>query len=197
MPIRPKTSRFSLRGWLSRADAPRPADLIFVLAGQVNRKGYALELYRDGFAPRLLFSVGRFEIRRFSKTLLPVPLDLLKIAQELPAPQRHYFVFFEGQQVQAQHVPPKRFGTLTEIEALATWLKANPRIRSLLIITSGTHLQRVRMCCRALLPPQIEFAVLSAPDSPSPATSDPSETSNSAAKIGKELVKILVYWTLL
>jgi hypothetical protein len=53
-----------------------------------------------------MFSVGRFEIRRFSKMRLPVPLDLLKLAQGVPPPERHYFAFFEGQEVRVEHVPP-------------------------------------------------------------------------------------------
>jgi hypothetical protein len=56
-----------LHAWLSPADAPQSADLIFVLAGRVYRKEYALDLFRQGLAPRILFSVSRFEIRRFSK----------------------------------------------------------------------------------------------------------------------------------
>ncbi len=66
-----------LHGWLSPADRARPADLIFVLAGQMSRKHYALQLFRAGLAPRLLFSVSRFEIGRFSMMALPVLLDLL------------------------------------------------------------------------------------------------------------------------
>jgi uncharacterized SAM-binding protein YcdF (DUF218 family) len=187
----------SPRGWLSRADSPRAADLIFVLAGQVKRKEYGLELFREGLAPRILFSVGRFEIRRFSKMALPVPLDLLKIAQELPPVQRHYFAFFEGQDVQVQHIPPKRFGTLKEIEALANWLETKPRIWSILIITSGTHVRRVRMCCRALLDPQIEIALLSVPKSSSPSDAEQRIAGQSADESAKELMKILVYWPLL
>ncbi len=66
-----------LHAWLSSADDARPADLIFVLAGQMSRKDYALHLFRGGLAPRLLFSVGRFEIRSFSKMALPIQLDAL------------------------------------------------------------------------------------------------------------------------
>ena len=40
-----------LRAWLSPVDTPRSADLIFVLAGRVYRKEYALELFRQGLAP--------------------------------------------------------------------------------------------------------------------------------------------------
>jgi uncharacterized SAM-binding protein YcdF (DUF218 family) len=199
-----------LRAWLSPTDALRDADLIFVLAGRVYRKDYALELFRQGLAPRIMFSVGRFEIRRFSKMALPVPLDLLKPAQELPLPQRHYFVFFEGQEVETQHVLPGRFGTLTEIEALARWLSKRPEIRALLIVSSGTHLRRIRMCCRSLLDPNLKLAFLAAPPTlsesslpkPVPQHEDnpqPEESSGFATtkKDLMELFKLSIYWILL
>jgi hypothetical protein len=56
-----------LHARLSAADHARPAGLIFVRAGRISRKDYALQLFREGLAPRLLFSVTRFEIRLFSK----------------------------------------------------------------------------------------------------------------------------------
>jgi hypothetical protein len=199
-----------LRDWLSPADAPRSGDLIFVLAGSVNRKEYALELFRKGLAPRILFSVSRFEIRRFSQMPLPVPLDLLKLAQEVPPPQRHYFVFFEGQKVRVEHVPPRRFGTLTEIKALARWLRESPDIRSVLAVSSDTHLRRIRMCCRSLLGANTSAALLAAPLTPSehpmPATEgqqrdhlqrDEGSNITSAKDDLLELFKLAIYWVLL
>lgn len=199
-----------LHAWLSPADAPRNADLIFVLAGRVHRKEYALELYRQDLTPRLLFSVGRFEIRRFSKMPLPVPLDLLKLAQDVPPPQRHYFVFFQGPEAQVEHVPPRRFGTLMEIETLARWLSVNPGIRSVLMISSETHLRRIRMCCRSLLNPKTELAFLAAPlslpEQPIPATTERKEDQPkpqmgvSAGSLNEdllELFKLGIYWILL
>jgi hypothetical protein len=199
-----------LRVWLSPADAPRGADLIFVLAGRVNRKEYALKLFREGLAPRILFSVSRFEIRRFSRMALPVPLDLLKLAQEVPPPQRHYFVFFEGRTVRVEHVPPGRFGTLTEIKALARWLSESPDIRSVLAVSSDTHLRRICMCCRSLLRANTKVALLAAPLSPSeqspPATQEqqrdhlqPDESSafTSTKDDLLELFKLAIYWVLL
>ena len=199
-----------LRAWLSPADPLRSADLIFVLAGRVHRKEYALELFRQGLAPRLLFSVGRFEIRRFSKMPLPVALDLLKIAQEVSPPQRHYFVSFDGQGVHADHVLPGRFGTLTEIAALGRWLDANPQVRSVLIISSADHLRRVRMCCRSRLKAATKLAYLAAPvnlpELSVPETVGVSEGQNlleervdppSLREDLQELFKVMVYWVLL
>ncbi len=193
--IRPWQLSLRLHSWLSPADPPRSADLIFVLAGRMHRKEYALELFRQGLAPRILLSVGRFEIRRFSKMPLPVPLDLLKLAQDLPPAERHYFVAFEGHETQVQHVPPLRFGTLTEIDSLARWLAANPELRSILIVSSGTHLRRIRMCCRSLFNSGLELAFLAAPYLPS----EPEERTPlaSAADDLIELFKLSIYWVLL
>jgi hypothetical protein len=135
-----------LHARLSAADHARPAGLIFVLARRISRKDYALQLFREGLAPRPLFSVTRFEICRFSKMALPIPLDLLKLAQEGP-PRRHFFVLFQGSKCHVDHVPPRRFGTLTEIESLARWLDANPEVQSLILISSAAHLRRIGMCC--------------------------------------------------
>jgi uncharacterized SAM-binding protein YcdF (DUF218 family) len=181
-----------LHAWISLTDTPRSADLIFVLAGRVYRKEYALDLFRQGLAPRILFSVGRFEIRRFSKMALPVSLDLLRLSQEVPPPQRHYFAFFEGQQVRTEHVLPRRFGTLTEIAALARWLGDNPNIGSVLVVSSDSHLRRIRMCCRSLLNPRLKLAFLAAPFAP-----DENSALASAKEDLMELCKLAIYWVLL
>ena len=140
-----------LRDWLTCADSLGPADLIFAMAGRQARKEYALELFEQGLAPRLLLSVGRFEIRRLATLKLPVPVDLLALASSIPPPQRHFFVGFEGGACQVERIPVRTFGTLNEIEALAGWLAGREEIRTLLIISSGVHLRRVRMCCRFLM----------------------------------------------
>jgi uncharacterized SAM-binding protein YcdF (DUF218 family) len=186
-----------LSAWLSCADPLCPADVIFVLAGRRSRKEYGLELFREGLAPGILFSVARFEIRRFSKMPLPVPFDLLKLAQGFPPPLRHFFVLFEGQKVQVEHVFPRRFGTLTEIAALAHWLKSNPQIHSLLIISSATHLRRLRMCCRSLLGAKYAFALIAATRSSTSSEEEPQGVIASTAAALLELLKLLLYWALL
>jgi uncharacterized SAM-binding protein YcdF (DUF218 family) len=186
-----------LHAWLSSADHARPADLIFVLAGHVSRKEYALQLFREGFSPRLLFSVGRFEIRRFSKMALPIQLDLLKVAQDMPPPRRHFFVLFQGKECQVKHVQPRRFGTLTEITSLARWLCANPEVQSLILISNETHLRRIRMCCQALLPRHVELALLTVPNSFSDSADQHSFAIQSTSSDLLEFLKVLVYRVLL
>jgi hypothetical protein len=152
-----------LRHWLACADSPNSADMIFALAGRQERKTYALELFEQGFAPRLLLSVARFEIRRFAKLSLPVAIDLVPLASPIPPPQRHFFINFDKESYEVERIPVRSFGTLGEIEGLASWLARRGQIRSLLIISSGAHLRRVRMCCRVLLPRRLELRFLASP----------------------------------
>lgn len=189
---RPSPLRF-LRRWLSLGDPVRPADLIFVLAGRQSRKEYALELFRREIAPRILLSVGRFEIRRFAKLPLPVPLDLLAIASGVPPPERHYFVEF-GKMFHVKQLHPGRFGTLTELESLARSLEGRPEVTSIVIVSSPWHLRRVRMCCRELFREGLEVKLAAVPeDSPDPGTG-PSAEKEPAATVLMELLKLPVYW---
>jgi len=135
-------------------------DLIFALAGEQHRKECAVKLWSEGFAPRLLLSVARFDIRRFSQLELPVQVDLLGMAAKLSASERHFFVFVEKEQVSVRTIPQIRFGTLREILALRTWLIDHPDIGFLLVVSSAFHLRRVRMCCHSLLPKHLRIAFL-------------------------------------
>src|SRR6266850_4244303 len=194
-PSRPLLS--GLHAWLSSTDHARPADLIFVLAGEMSRKHYAVQLFREGLAPRLLLSVGRFEIRRFSKMALPIQVDLLKQAQDVPPPQRHFFVLFQNREWRVEHVQPRLFGTLTEIASLARWLDANPEVQSVILISNEAHLRRIRMCCRSRLPRGVEVALLAVPNSFSDSGDQQSSAIKSAGSDLLEFVKVLVYHVLL
>src|SRR5271170_2620492 len=139
------------------------ADLIFVLAGRSVRKRFALELFRDGVAPRLLFSVARFEVRGFRELALPVAFDLLPIAQEIPAPKRHFLVLFGEGEPRVERIAVRRFGTLREIEGLSAYLTRRREIRSVIVVTSAVHGRRVALCCRVLLPPDVQFRMVIVP----------------------------------
>ena len=154
-----------LYSWLSPADGPGQSDLIFVLAGRQSRKLYALELFRQALGGTLLMSVGRFEIRKFAQLPLPAEVDLLQIASTTPPRLRHYFVRFQNGISEAERVRRGRFGTLSEIQALAQWLEARPQIGSVLVVSSGPHLRRVRACCRAILPARLQVSFAAAPES--------------------------------
>jgi hypothetical protein len=140
------------------------AALIFVLAGLEARKAYGLQLFRRRRARGILLSVGRFEIRKLSMLDIPVPINLPEIAAPFPPPQRHYFVWFEDGKVRAERIPLGRFGTWSEIAALAKVLFEQPQIDSVIVVSSSYHLPRIRICCRALLPPRLHVQLLASPE---------------------------------
>lgn len=187
-----------LLGWiydqLCHADSLGRADLIFVLAGRRERKVFALRLFREGRAPALTLSVGRFEVRRFRELELPHPVDLLPEASTLLPPARHFFVRFENQQVCVERVRVRRFGTAGEIRALAGWLGSHPDVRSVLIVSSSVHLRRVHMCCRAMLPQGVQFRLIAVPDENSELNRENWwRTKGTRMLVLSEMVKLPVY----
>ncbi len=146
--------------WLAVSDTPRPSDVIFVLAGRECRKVAGLKLYRDGLAGRLLLSVGRFEIRRFSKHNRPVALALIAAAASIAPAKRHFFVAVEPGESTIERVRLCRLGTWSEVQAFSEWLQMRPQIKSATVISSGFHLRRVRMCCRFLISGPVELRFL-------------------------------------
>lgn len=99
---------------------------------------------------------------------------------------------FHNGGVEVQHIRPGRFGTLTEIRALAGWPAQHPEIRSVLVISNGAHLRRIRLCCRALLPRNWELAFVGAPTK----TEDTSARSSFLDDL-EELGKLSAYSILL
>jgi len=175
------------------SDALPAADLIFVLAGRESRKLCALQVFREGLAPALLLSVGRYEIRRFALLPLPQPFDLLSLAAPLAPPLRHFFVSFTPGGVSAERVTLQRFGTLSEVQALSAWLRRHPHIRRILVISDKVHLPRVRLCCKKLLPPSIQLAFLPAPEGTAPAGMPVRARASSLRYFLVEMAKLFVY----
>jgi len=176
-----------LERWLDVGEQVRESDAIFVLAGARGRKEYGLEVYRAGLAPRIVLSVGRFEIRRLRELSLPTPLELLSAARTVTPPERHFFVEFDASGVRYERTRVGRFGTLAETRALAEWCEENREVESLLVISSGSHLRRVRMCCRALLQQRVSCVFVAAPQ----------QEPMRAGQLAAEAVKLAAYWVML
>lgn len=134
--------------FLSLRDSPSPSDLIFVLAGLPERKTFALELFQQGIAPRLILSVGRFEVRQMDRFGFR-DLNLReKVAGMVPR-ERHFFIELSGTSRAIVLAGIPQIGTFAELSALATCLAAQ-QAHSLLIISTSIHLRRVRWCCRRI-----------------------------------------------
>lgn len=175
------------------------ADLIVALAGRQSRKTYALRLFSRGHTSQLLLSVGRFELRRFSELPSAIPVDLPILAATIPPPKRHFFVSAGAGTNEVELVKRGRLGTESEILALANWLVARPNLSSLLIITSGCHVRRVRLCCRILLPKTVRFGLLAVKPEDDPDLQRDSwwRERRTRAIVLLELPKLLLYWPLL
>jgi hypothetical protein len=188
----------SLYDWLACSDSVDRADLIFALAGRESRKAYALELFSQGKGKEVLVSVGRYEMRRFAALSWPASLDLVQLVAALPPPQRHLFVHHADGRSETHFVRRGRFGTWSEIRALAIWLQARPDVVSLLIVSSAAHLRRVRLCCEAMLPRSVRFR-LSSVNADGPYLTRDRWWHNSETRdiVVFELPKLLLYWVLL
>lgn len=178
------------------ADPPEHADVIFVLAGRYGRKSHGVKLWRDGWAGTLLLSVDRFEIRRFSTLKLPAPLDLVGIASATEPRQRHYFVEIWNGKVEAHRVAVGRFGTWAEIVGFSQWLRMNDQVGSAMIVSSGFHLRRVRMCCRKLMGERIRLTFVAVPDESRYFRRFWWRNTKALKLVLAEFMKIGIYWGL-
>jgi len=182
-----------LYDWLAVSDPCRESDVIFVLAGRECRKHFAVRLFQEGWAPTLLLSVGRFEIRRFSQLELPTGLDLPAIASTTEPARRHYFVEIRSGTAAVRRVALSRFGTLTEIAAFSEWLRENTWVRSVTVVSSGFHLKRVRLCCRRLVPDGTKLSFLAVPEESRHLRAHWWRNPQSRKLILSEVLKIAIY----
>jgi DUF218 domain len=127
---------------LTLHDAPRPADLIFVLAGRMERKQYGLELYRAGLAPRLLLSIGRFEVSKLRGIDFAGTDELIARRDRTPPGERHFFCEMSAAGLRMETARVSPWNTYGEIAALREYLKPDLP-RSLILVSSDLHLRRV------------------------------------------------------
>ena len=130
---------------LATSDAPASCDLIFVLAGRPERKPYGWRLFQSGLAPRLIFSVGRYEVRQTAIEPTPIP-ELLELRDMTPPEQRHFWADFRQGKRSTSLAGIKMPGTLRELHALTRYL-APDFPRRIAMVSTAIHLRRVRFCC--------------------------------------------------
>lgn len=138
-----------LHDFLDVGKSPRPADCIFVLSGRQERKAYGVKMWRFGYAPQLILSVGRFEWRKFRELNLESDGGLESCVAGIQPQRRHFFVRLDRQGASCVAVRAGRLGTRSEALALAQYLKDLP-VRSLLIVSSPVHLRRAALAFRRI-----------------------------------------------
>ena len=129
---------------LTRNDPAQPADLIFVMAGRMERKEYGLELFRSGVAPRLVLSVGRFEVSKMSKLDFEGVDELIALREKTQPDERHFFVKMDRSSMRIERVRLARWSTYGEALALRRLLETE-RARRVIVISTDVHLRRVAL----------------------------------------------------
>jgi hypothetical protein len=126
-----------------------PADLIFVMAGRPERKQYGLELYRAGLAPRLMLSVGRFEVSKMHALGLEGAGELLAVRDRTPPGERHFFVTVDAAGIRIEKAQLATWSTYGEMLGLRRWLEKE-RPRRVMVVSTDVHLRRVAFTARRI-----------------------------------------------
>ncbi len=92
-------------------DSPAESDRIFVFAGSPGRKKYAIYLWKNNMARRIIFSFGRFEWRDFLLFGFNVNQSLVESAYQTPPDKRHFFVDLDGNNAGAVVINKTKLGT--------------------------------------------------------------------------------------
>ncbi len=166
----------SVYDYLDVGKSPRPADCIFVLAGKQERKTYGIKMWRFGYAPQLVLSIGRFEWRKYGELGLESDGGLDDQKERIPPKKRHFFVRLDRQDTVCTPIRKGFFGTRTEAREFARYSR-DLSIRSLLIVSSPVHLRRVALVFRrAFRKSGIQLTFVAMPEKPdfnsSPARSE-------------------------
>ena len=129
---------------LTRNDAVQPADLIFVMAGQMQRKQYGLELFRAGVSPKLVLSIGRFEVSKMCNLDFEGTEELMTLRGRTPPDERHFFATVDGSGISTEKARIPIWNTYGEALALRHLLERE-KARRVIVVSSDIHLRRVAL----------------------------------------------------
>jgi len=149
---------------LTRNDAVKPVDLIFVMAGRMDRKQYGMQLFSNGVSPKLVLSVGRFEVSRMAALGLDHFTELKRLRDQTQPEARHFFVTLDASCVRIDTAGIPNWNTYGEVLGLRRILQYEP-VRRVMIVSTNIHLNRVSVAvaklCRGM---QVEFRYCAVPD---------------------------------
>jgi DUF218 domain-containing protein len=134
----------SLYERLTCSDPVQPVDVIFVMAGRMERKHYGLELFSAGVTPRLILSVGRFEVSKMKRLQLEGFQELQALRDSTPPNERHFFVTITNSGVRVEKRNLTRWNTYGEALALRRFLKTE-NISRIMVVSTDIHMRRVAL----------------------------------------------------
>lgn len=116
----------------------------------MERKRYGLDLYGTGLAPRLVLSIGRFEVSKMPRIGINVPAELIELRDSIPPEERHFFLELNASGVHVEKAKLRRWSTYGELLAFRDRLVSDPA-RSVLVISTDIHLRRAALTLDGLL----------------------------------------------
>jgi len=114
------------------------------MAGRMERKRYGLALYRAGLAPRLVLSVGRFEVSKMPQLDLECIDELKSLRDQTPPGERNFFVTLDVSKICIEKANLLRCSTYGEVLALRQLLKQENG-RRVMVVSTDIHLRRVAL----------------------------------------------------
>jgi len=183
---------------LTLNDPVRDADLIFVIAGRMERKQYGLQLFKAGWTPKLILSIGRFEVSKMSRLNLNGIKELIMLRDQTPPQERHFFLTVDASGIGTEKVRLRRWSTYGEVLALRSLLE-NKNVRRVIVISTDIHLRRLAFTLEKVfrnMPVEFLFCPV-----PFPLTSLRKEkwwaTAEDRHFVLKEMMKLVGYWIIL
>jgi DUF218 domain-containing protein len=183
---------------LARNDSPAVVDLIFVIAGRMDRKQYGIDLYKAGFAPRLLLSIGRFEVSKMPALDFGASDDLIRLRNCTAPDERHFFCEMTASGTQIEKTSLRRWNTYGELLGLREWLACH-QARSMIIVSTDIHLRRIAVAFEKIfhgMPLQVRYCAV--PESYSSLRKESWWKQRDDRRfVIKEAAKLVGYWIIL
>jgi uncharacterized SAM-binding protein YcdF (DUF218 family) len=166
-----------------------------VIAGRIERKRYGLELYRAGLAPRLILSVGRFEVSKMLQLDLECIDELKSLRDETAPGERHFFVTTDVSGVRVEKVDLPMWSTYGEALAFRRFLERED-VRRVMVISTDIHLRRVALTFKQVFRAMpIQFLYCAVPAQPTPVAGENwRRRPVNRGFVVSELAKLCGYW---
>jgi hypothetical protein len=129
---------------LTLTAAPEPVDLVFVMAGRMERKRYGLDILRSGLAPKLVLSVGRFELSKLKGLQLQGYEELVHLRDHTPPDERHFFITITNSGIRFERMKLAKWNTYAETVAFRDFVK-DQNARRVMVVSTDIHLRRVAL----------------------------------------------------
>jgi len=110
----------------------------------MERKQYGFQLYEAGLAPRLLLSVGRFEVSRMGALQFAAARELIAERNRTAPNQRHFFCEVDNCRTRISNPSLLRWNTYGEALGLREHLARDPAER-VIVVSTDIHLRRVAL----------------------------------------------------